>query len=45
MVLPANGVSCVRRLSEGGGGGLKLKIMICRTVYVIVLGVYCYYHI
>ena len=41
MVLPANGLSCVRRLAEGwGGGGLKLSIRICRTAYVIV---YCYY--
>ena len=37
MVLPANGLSCVRRLGGGGGGGggLKLRIMICRTAYVI----------
>ena len=43
MVLPANGLSCVRRLDGGGGRGeLKLRIMICRTAYVIV---YYYYHV
>ena len=26
MVLPANGFSCVRRLSEGGGGGWRAQI-------------------
>ena len=43
MVLPANGWSCVRRLSERGGvEGSNKNIMICRTAYVIV---YYYYHI
>ena len=43
MVLPANGLSCDRLLGWGGGrGGLKLRIMICRTAYVIV---YYYYQV
>ena len=39
MVLPANGLSCVvRRLGGGGSGGLKLKIMVCRTAYYVIPG-------
>ena len=45
MVLLANGLSCVRRLGEGGGGGLKLNIMICRTAYVVILIVFYCYHV